>query len=124
MRKFLAIAAGSLTGGFARYYLAGFVYRIFGASFPYGTLAVNLVGCFLIGLLSCFAEKKFLIGPETKLLLMVGFCGAFTTFSTFMLETSNLMKDGEMWRAFLNVIFSVVIGFFIFRLGVLLGELI
>ncbi|HNV85898.1 MAG TPA: fluoride efflux transporter CrcB [Candidatus Omnitrophota bacterium] len=124
MKKILAIAIGSLTGGFARYYLAGAAYRVFGTSFPYGTFAVNLLGCFLIGLLSCLAEKKFLVGPEMKLLLMIGFCGAFTTFSTFMLETSNLMKDGETLRAFLNVLFSVAGGFLLFRLGVLLGEII
>ena len=68
------------------------------------------------------ADKKFLIGPDGKLLLMIGFCGAFTTFSTFMLETANLMKDGEAWRALLNVMLSVVIGFLILRLGLLLGE--
>ena len=124
MKKIVALAVGSLGGGFARYYMAGVIYGIFGTSFPYGTLAVNLLGCFLIGLLSCFAEKKFLMNPEARLLLMVGFCGAFTTFSTFMLETSNLLKDGEMGRAFLNVLLSVVIGFLVFRLGVLLGELI
>ena len=124
MTKILAIALGSLAGGFARYYLAGFVYHFSGSRFPYGTLVVNLIGCFLIGIFSVLAEKKFLISPEGKLLLMVGFCGAFTTFSTFMLETANLMNAGELMRAFLNVIFSVAVGFLIFRLGVLLGEFI
>ena len=124
MKKILAIAIGSLTGGFARYYLAGAIYRVFGTSFPYGTFAVNLTGCFLIGLLSCLADRKFLIGPEMKLLLMIGFCGAFTTFSTFMLETSNLMKDGELLKVFLNILLSVVGGFLVFRLGIFLGEII
>lgn len=124
MNKFFAIAVGSLAGGFARYYLAGFVYRLVGSIFPYGTLAVNLVGCFLIGFLSMLTEKKFLIGPEARLLLMIGFCGAFTTFSTFMLETANLVRDGEMAQALLNVVLSVVAGYLVFRLGILLGELI
>ncbi len=124
MTKFLALAAGSLAGGFARYFLAGFVYRVFGASFPYGTMAVNLIGCFLIGFFAVLAEDKFLLGPTGRLLLMVGFCGAFTTFSTFMLETANLLKDGQTLQAFLNVALSVVAGFMVFRLGVLLGDLI
>lgn len=124
MTKILAIAAGSLAGGFARYYLAGFVYRLLGASFPYGTFAVNLVGCFLIGFFSVLAEKKFLMGPEARILLMISFCGAFTTFSTFIFETSNLIKDGQMGHALLNVLLSVIAGFLVLRLGVLLGELI
>ena len=123
MTRFLMLAAGSLAGGFARYYMAGFVYRALGPSFPYGTFAVNMTGCFLIGFLSSLADKKFLIGPDGKLLLMIGFCGAFTTFSTFMLETANLMKDGQTWQAFLNVILSVVLGFLVLRLGILAGEL-
>ncbi|HBR14014.1 MAG TPA: fluoride efflux transporter CrcB [Candidatus Omnitrophica bacterium] len=122
INNILALAIGSLAGGFARYYMAGFVYRIFGSSFPYGTLAVNLTGCFLIGIFSSFADKKFLIGPGGRLLLMIGFCGAFTTFSTFMLETANLIRDGETWRAFWNITLSVIVGFLVFRLGIVLGE--
>ena len=124
MTKILVLAIGSLAGGFARYYLAGFVYRVCGTTFPYGTMAVNLIGCFLIGLFSSLAEEKFLIGPEGRLLLMVGFCGAFTTFSTFMLETANLIKAGESWLAFTNVVVSVAAGFIVFRVGILLGEVI
>lgn len=124
MTKIIALAIGSLAGGFARYYLAGAVYRIFGTTFPYGTLAVNLTGCFLIGLFSVLAEEKFLIGPNGRLLLMVGFCGAFTTFSTFIFETSNLMKDGETLQTLLNITLSVIAGFLVFRMGILLGELI
>ena len=124
MVKIVALAIGSLAGGFARYYLAGAVYRILGTTFPYGTLAVNLTGCFLIGLFSVLAEEKFLIGPNGRLLLMVGFCGAFTTFSTFIFETSNLMRDGETLQTLLNITLSVIAGFLVFRMGILLGELI
>lgn len=124
MAKIIALTVGSVAGGFARYYLAGFVQRNFGAVFPYGTMAVNLIGCFLIGFLSVISEEKFLLGPNGRLLLMVGFCGAFTTFSTLMLETGNLIKDGESLRAFLNVAFSFGVGFIVFRFGILLGKLI
>jgi len=78
----------------------------------------------VIGFLATLAEEKFLLGPNARMLLMIGFCGAFTTFSTFMLETANLIKDGESLRAFINVLMSVVIGFVVFRFGVLLGEFI
>lgn len=121
MGKILAIAAGSLAGGFGRYYLSGFVSRIGGPSFPYGTLLVNLTGCFLIGFFYAWSEE---MNPETRLLLMAGFCGAFTTFSTFILETSALLKNGQTLAAFLNLFLSIVLGFLLFRIGAALGEFI
>lgn len=124
MNKWLTLAMGGIAGTFARYLLAGFIYNIFGTAFPYGTLAVNLTGCALIGFFAAISEEKFLIGSSGRLLLMVGFCGAFTTFSTFMLETANLIKDGENMRAFMNLFVSVIAGFIAFKLGVFLGEII
>ncbi len=124
MNKILCLTVAGIAGTFARYGLAGLVYQRLGADFPYGTLVVNLVGCFLIGFFDALVQEKFLLGPQMRLLLMTGFCGAFTTFSTFMLETSNLVKDGEPMKAFLNVLMSIVIGFLVFRLGVLLGKFI
>ena len=122
--KWVHLIAGGTLGTLSRYLLAGFIYQIFGTNFPWGTLAVNLLGCFIIGFLNALAETKFLLGPNVRLFFMVGFCGAFTTFSTFMLETSNLMKDGENFLAFANVAASVVVGFVVFKLGILLGETI
>ncbi|HXV28604.1 MAG TPA: fluoride efflux transporter CrcB [bacterium] len=122
--KWLHLIAGGIAGTVSRYVLAGLIYQVLGTSFPYGTLVVNLAGCFIIGFLAAVAEEKFLLGPNARLLLMVGFCGAFTTFSTFIFETSNLIKDGETWRALINVMASVLIGFAVFRAGVLLGEII
>ncbi len=122
MTKILMLAAGSVAGGFARYYMTGFVNGVLGAAFPYGTFAVNIIGCFLVGLFSVLAGKQIMIGPDEKLLLITGFCGAFTTFSAFMLETHSLTKDGEVARAFLNVMLSVAVGFVFLRLGILLGE--
>ena len=123
MTKLIYLMIGGISGTFARYFLSGVTYKVTGQDFPYGTLAVNVLGCFVMGLLSSLASKKFLIGEDLKLLLMIGFCGAFTTFSTFMLETCNLMKDGENLRAFFNVAASVVFGFLAFRLGVFLAEI-
>lgn len=124
MAKWFHLILGGVTGTIARYLLSGAVYQVFGTNFPYGTLAVNLIGCFIIGFLAVLAEDKFLFGPNARLLLMAGFCGAFTTFSTFMFETANLMKDGETFRAFVNVIASVLVGFIVFKLGVFLAEIV
>ena len=124
MTTWACLVAGGVAGTLARYALAGAVYRMFGTNFPYGTLAVNVSGCGLVGFFAALAEAKFLLGPNARLLLMVGFCGAFTTFSTFMLETSNLLKDGETLRAFLNMAASVLCGFAALKVGAYLAELL
>lgn len=124
MEKWISLIAGTLAGGVARYALAGVVCQAVGTRFPYGTLAVNLSGCFLIGFLNSLADAKFLLGPNARIMLMVGFCGAFTTLSTLMLETSNLMKDGETTRAFANVAATLILGFVLFRAGEILGEVL
>jgi CrcB protein len=124
MIKFLYLIIGGAVGTVGRYLLSGFVYRIAGAAFPYGTLVVNLTGCFIIGFLVSISDNKFMLGTNAKVLLMIGFCGAFTTFSALIMETNGLIKDGETLRAFMNVLVSVVFGFIVFRLGVLLGEVI
>ncbi|MCK5580029.1 MAG: fluoride efflux transporter CrcB [Candidatus Omnitrophica bacterium] len=122
--KFISLIVGGALGTMARYLMSGFVYQVCGTQFPYGTLVVNLTGCLILGFLAALTGDKFILGPQAKLLLMVGFCGAFTTFSTFMFETANLIKDGETLRAFLNVIVSVVVGFIVFRVGVFLGDIL
>lgn len=124
MIKLLNLIIGGVLGTLARYFLSGFTYQILGPSFPYGTLLVNLIGCFIIGFLASISEEKFILDPNARILLMAGFCGAFTTFSTFIFETSNLVRDGETLKAFINIASSVVIGFIVFRLGVFLAEVI
>jgi len=122
--KWLCLIAGGALGTLARYCLGGAVHRAAGAAFPYGTLCVNLLGCFLIGLLAALSEKKFFLDANMRIMLMVGFCGAFTTFSTFIFETSGFLKDSEFWPALLNVVVSVVAGFLVFRLGAFIGEVL
>ncbi|MFH0984745.1 MAG: fluoride efflux transporter CrcB [Candidatus Omnitrophota bacterium] len=122
MTKWIGLAAGGILGTFARYFLSGAVHRAFGPSFPLGTLIVNLVGCFAVGFLAVLAEEKFLLGPAARVFLMIGFCGAFTTFSSLILETSNLAKAGENLFAFMNIVVSVILGLLVFRLGVMLAR--
>lgn len=122
--KWVLLVAGGGLGTVARYFFSGIIYQFAGARFPYGTLAVNLLGCFLVGFLAAVAEEKFLLSVNARIFLMVGVLGGFTTFSTFMLETANLIRDGETLAALGNVLASVIIGFFFFRLGVLLAEII
>ena len=123
MKWCLLFLAGGV-GTIMRHVLSGFIYQLLGLRFPYGTLVINLLGCFIIGFLAAAAESRLLLSANMRLFLMVGLIGAFTTFSTFIFETVNLMKDGQMLLAFTNVFLSVLIGCAVFYLGVLLGELI
>ncbi|MFA5063113.1 MAG: fluoride efflux transporter CrcB [Candidatus Omnitrophota bacterium] len=124
MIKFLNLVIGGAAGTIARYLLAGFVYRVAGTSFPYGTLIVNASGCFILGILASLADKKFVLGPDARILLMIGFCGAFTTFSTLIFESDNLVRNGQAIKAFSNILISVILGFILYRVGSLLGEII
>jgi len=124
MIKWIYLGAGGLGGTFLRYIMAKNINQWTGGQFPHGTLAVNLLGCFLVGVFAVLSERKMLLDDNTRLFLMVGFCGGFTTFSTFILETSNLITNGETLRALINVLVSVLVGFCVFRLGILVGELI
>lgn len=124
MGKVVVLSLGGVLGTLARYFMSSTVHRAAGPGFPFGTLAVNALGCFLIGFLGALAEKKAGFGPHMRLMLMVGFCGAFTTFSTYIVDTHGLMQDGEMWKDMANMVASVVIGFLVFRLGLILGNLL
>lgn len=109
MKLLLIIGAGSFIGGVLRYLLSLFVQNRFLSVFPYGTMSVNLVGCFLIGVVFALSEKTNMSG-EWRLFLATGICGGFTTFSAFSHETFGLLRDGQFWYAGLYVFVSVVIG--------------
>lgn len=99
MRIVWYVAIGSALGGAARYLLGGLVQARLGAEFPYGTLVVNVTGSFLLGLLQTYALGTTSVSPELRALLTLGFCGGYTTFSTFSYETIALVRDGEAIRA-------------------------
>ncbi|MBI5646716.1 MAG: fluoride efflux transporter CrcB [Ignavibacteriae bacterium] len=109
--KYIVIALGGGIGSVLRYTLGGWVQTWSGsAAFPWGTLAVNLLGCFIIGLVSQLAEGRGGFSAETRLFLVVGLLGGFTTFSAFGNETLNLLRDGEHVYAVLNAAGNLLIG--------------
>jgi fluoride exporter len=102
------VAIGSAVGGVSRYLLGGFMQRVFAASFPVGTLVINVTGSALLGFILRYSLDTPSVTPETRALLAVGFCGGYTTFSTFSYETLTLLEDGDWRRAGLYVGLSVV----------------
>jgi len=109
MFQILVIAGGGALGAVARFGLSNGVYRWLGRDFPWGTLVVNALGSFLMGLLFVLLLERSLFGPEVRAAVLVGFLGAFTTFSTFSIETLSLVEQGEPLRALLNIAASVLI---------------
>src|SRR4030067_3697270 len=101
--KILLIAMAGAAGPLGRYWLSGLVQRASGAAFPWGTFAVNMGGCLLFGLVWSIAEERFLIGPQARSVVLVGFMGAFTTYSTYTFETAQLLRDSEWALALGNI---------------------
>ncbi len=116
--KIIAIACGGVLGALLRYAVSGFTYRFTSAhsAFPWGTLAVNLAGCFAAGLLWGVSERAVL-SPHFKPFVFVGVLGAFTTFSTFGLESFHLLRDGEYAVALFNIAANNLAGLLLLYLG-------
>jgi len=110
MLKLFALGLAGALGTLARYWLSGFVHRYSRETFPLGTLVVNLLGCFLIGLVMYLVREHQSFAPETRVVLIVGLLGGFTTFSAFGYETLELVRGGALWLAALNVCGNVLVG--------------
>lgn len=122
MRTFLVIGIGGFLGATARYGVAVWIGQRWGKSFPLGTFVINITGSFLIGLLMSLLTERFMVNPQWRLFLVVGFLGAYTTFSTFEYETGALLRDGEWLFACANVVLSVLAGFVALKLGEILAR--
>lgn len=126
MKIYFLIGLGGALGSVARHWLSVLMASRAGNDFPWGTLLVNVVGSLIIGFFATFTgvEGRTLAGTESRLFVMTGLCGGFTTFSAFSLQTLNLAREGEWWRAGGNVLASVVVCLLAVWLGHLLASLI
>lgn len=116
--------AGGFLGSACRYWMSNATYRVLGQNFPYGTLAVNVLGSFLIGFLMTFFEDRFLITPSLRIFLTIGILGGFTTFSTFSYETVALLREGSYWIGSMNILGSVFSCLCATWLGMIAGKIL
>ena len=122
MSQLLAIAAGGAVGAVLRFLMSNGIYGLLGRGFPYGTLAVNVLGSLLMGFLYILFLERMSTGPELRAALLVGLLGAFTTFSTFSIETLNLIEQADYMKALLNMVVSVAACVLAAWLGLTLGR--
>ncbi|MCS6915736.1 MAG: fluoride efflux transporter CrcB [Myxococcales bacterium] len=109
MREVFSLAIAGALGTLSRWALSGWAYRLLGTRFPYGTLVVNVLGGLILGVIMEVGIASELLPRDLRLALSVGFCGAFTTFSTFSYETARYLEDGAMGIALLNIAANVVL---------------
>jgi len=123
-RSLLLVAIGSCPGGVSRFLCQQFVQKHFPSSIPFGTFSVNIIGCFIIGVIYGLANKSNIISPELRILLAIGFCGGYTTFSSFAYENISLIQEGEFYYLALYILLSLLIGFAAVYTGILFTKLI
>jgi CrcB protein len=123
IKSLLFIGTGGFLGSISRFLASKYLQNNFPSVFPIGTFFVNITGCLLIGLIYGFSERSSLLSPGWKLFLTVGFCGGFTTFSTFANENLALLRDGEFFNFFLYTGLSVFLGIAATLFGVLITKI-
>jgi len=116
------VAAGGIVGAVMRYIVSGFIQKIHGTHFPYGTFFVNIIGAFLIGFLGTFMVERMNVDPHWRIFITAGVLGSFTTFSSIEYESLRLFETGMLDLALFNLLGSVGIGFFAVWLGALLAR--
>jgi len=123
IKTLLLVGTGGFLGSVSRFLASRYIQTGFPSAFPYGTFLVNITGCLLIGLIYGFSERSSLLTTEWKLFLAVGFCGGFTTFSTFANENLALLRDGEFFYFILYTGLSVFLGIAATFIGVLITKI-
>lgn len=122
IEKILLISAGAVLGANARYWIGDWAAQKWGAAFPYGTVLINITGSLLIGLFLTVTTERFLVDPRWRLLIAVGFLGAYTTFSTYSFESFNLFYRGQWLLGVFNAFGSTIVGVLAVGVGVFLGK--
>ena len=123
MLNTLLIFLGAGFGGVSRYWISNVTFGFFGRQFPYGTLIVNVSGCFLMGLLFVLILERFDgLGPQLRSLILIGFLGGYTTFSSFSIETLNLFENGAPLAGVANILLSVILCLAATWLGIIGGR--
>lgn len=124
MKSVAFVALGSAIGGICRYFAQLYISKLYPFSFPWGTWMVNIFGCLCIGIFYALSEKGNLLTPEWRLFLTTGFCGGFTTFSTFAFENMNMLRTGDYMYTILYTISSVILGILAVFLGIIIIKLL
>jgi fluoride exporter len=124
MGNYLWIALGGALGTMGRYFVSGLVAQLIGETFPWGTILINVTGSFIIGLFATMTgpDGRYFVGSTARQFVMTGICGGYTTFSSFSLQTQNLVNDGEWFYAGANVTLSVVLCLLAVWAGFALGS--
>ena len=124
MSKLFLVGLAGFIGTVSRYLMSGVIAKRYGETFPMGTLLVNLIGCFLVGLLFYLLEERFLVNQTARTVILIGFLGGFTTFSSVGLQTFTLLRDGESGLALLNIAASNLVGLLLVWAGYTLARVL
>jgi fluoride exporter len=124
MQSFLILSLGAILGANFRYWLGGWALERLGAAFPYGTLIINLSGGFILGLFMTLVTERFIVNPQWRTLIAIGFLSSYTTFSTYTYESVSLILSGQIWLGLINLFGSSFLGGFVTLVGIWLGRLL
>lgn len=122
--RLVLLAVAGAMGTLCRYWLGDIVQRLCGPAFPWGTLTINVIGCLLFGFVWSLANERMLISPQARIVILTGFMGAFTTFSTYAFESAQMLKDTEWQRALANIALENVVGIAAVFVGFAIGRFV